>query len=87
MRGSTSFWSVSRRTILRDLGAPPRVRGAEAIVAHNDSLYVANFNTGGMGSVSTFRLGLGPPGLLAAPTPTGGSEPDLGGIVVRDAHG
>ena len=68
---------------LRDDAVATGGNGAEAIVAHRNSLYVANFNTGGPGSVSTFRLDSGPPRLLAEPATTGGSEPDFGGIVVH----
>jgi 6-phosphogluconolactonase (cycloisomerase 2 family) len=62
--------------------------GAEAIVAQANSLYVANFNTGGPGSVSTFVLRSGnTPTLTGDPTPTGGSEPDVGSMVIRAVGG
>jgi hypothetical protein len=41
--------------------------GAAAIVAHGNSLYVADFTIGAPGSVSTIRLGWGLPFLQAEP--------------------
>jgi hypothetical protein len=59
--------------------------GAEAIAVagRGQLLYVANFNSNGRGSVTAFGVRNG--GIirrLAAPTPTGGLQPDFGGLVV-----
>jgi 6-phosphogluconolactonase (cycloisomerase 2 family) len=84
--GSVTSFSVTADGHLVPLGDPVATggNGAEAIVAHGNSLYVANFNTGEPGSVSVFRLPTGNrPELVGDPTMTGGSEPDFGSIVVH----
>ena len=62
--------------------APP-TNPAGVALTPDGRLYVANFNTNGPGSVSVFRVGpsdaLVPTGL---PAPTGGAQPDLGGLVL-----
>jgi 6-phosphogluconolactonase (cycloisomerase 2 family) len=86
-RASVSAFTLGRRGSLTSLG--PAVdtgsNGAEAIVVDDTAhrLYVANFNTGGPGSVSTFATAPGAvPRLLGAPAPTGGEQPDFGGMVL-----
>ncbi len=65
--------------------APPTPTNAAGVALTPDGrhLYVANFNGGGPGTVSAFRVGpsdaLVPTGL---PAPTGGAQPDLGGLVL-----
>ena len=64
--------------------APPTPTNPAGVALTPDGrLYVANFNTNGPGSVSVFRVGpsdaLVPTGL---PAPTGGAQPDLGGLVL-----
>jgi DNA-binding beta-propeller fold protein YncE len=85
--GLISAFSLSRAGRLRPRGSSVATgsNGAEAITADasGQHLYVANFNTGGPGSISAFILPpTQPPQLLAPPVPTGGQEPDFGGIVL-----
>jgi hypothetical protein len=72
-------------------GEPARTggNGAEAIIlARGDRrLYVANFNKGGPGSVTTFAVTRVGDELhrLGGPVPTGGLEPDFGGLAFGPA--
>lgn len=65
--------------------APPTPTNSAGVALTPDGrhLYVANFNGGGPGTVSAFRVGpsdaLVPAGL---PAPTGGAQPDFGGLVL-----
>jgi 6-phosphogluconolactonase (cycloisomerase 2 family) len=66
---------------------PTGGNGAEAILlARSDrTLYVANFNTGGPGSVTTFTLRPdATPQPLGPPVPTGGRQPDFGGLALTE---
>ena len=84
--GSVTSFAIANNGQPTQLGDPVGTggNGAEAIVALDNSLYVANFNTGGPGSLSTFALRPGAaPTLIGKPTMTGGSEPDFGSIVIH----
>ena len=64
--------------------------GAEAMALNRSAscLYVANFNAGSRGNVAVFSAGpTGSPALVGAPIPTGGREPDFGGLVFAPTEG
>jgi 6-phosphogluconolactonase (cycloisomerase 2 family) len=84
--GSVTSFAITPDGHLVPLGDPVSTsgNGAEAIVAHGNSLYVANFNTDGPGSVAALRLKAGNrPQVMGDPTMTGGLEPDFDSIVVH----
>jgi 6-phosphogluconolactonase (cycloisomerase 2 family) len=57
--------------------------GAIALASRGHLLYVANFNANGPGSVTAFAVrSAGILHRLATPTPTLGSQPDFGGLLV-----
>jgi 6-phosphogluconolactonase (cycloisomerase 2 family) len=85
--GEVSILRIHRDGVVSRQGRPVSTggNGAEAIALadHGHRLYVANFNTNGPGSVTAFSVR--PNGILrrlAAPTPTRGTQPDFGGLVV-----
>lgn len=81
----TSF--TVEATAIRPIGpaVPTGSNGAEGIALSSDgkTLYNANFNTDGDGSVTSYPLSeTGDLGTPRPPVPTGGRQPDLGSVTV-----
>jgi 6-phosphogluconolactonase (cycloisomerase 2 family) len=86
-RGEVAVLQIHPGGTLSRKGRPVATggNGAEAITLADRGrlLYVANFNTNGPGSLTAFAVqASGSLRRLAAPTPTGGRNPDFGGLVV-----
>jgi 6-phosphogluconolactonase (cycloisomerase 2 family) len=90
--GSVTAFILKPNGLLIPVGGavPTGDNGAEAMVLEPATrrLFVANFNTDLLGSVSTFVTNRnGSVGLVGKPILTGGKEPDFGGLAILERGG
>jgi 6-phosphogluconolactonase (cycloisomerase 2 family) len=85
--GSVAVFTLASNGRLAQLGEAVLTggNGAEAMALNPSTrrLFVANFNSDGCGSLSPFAINRdGSVSLVSEPIPTGGRQPDFGGLVI-----